>query len=318
MSVGVASWRGRFGRTAGAVIWLLAAGASASTSTDATGCQIQVKGSAYERWRAEAARVAQDMESHGWSRACSELSIEARGEHAVLTFVTSDGRSARRELSDPRELLPTAQALSVSLVSVEEPLDPTNLQPAGPHAAPRRTSDSAPPEATSPAVAPAPLDPLFGTQACVRSGADRLLSPCMNLTASLPVAHWELGLLGRYEMRYFSLGASTAGPPDASAIALGAFAGQLRTLGSWNIRYGLAGMIAGLRDGNGNDDSDEAESRLGGFGGLSWPARGHVALRAEAMLEWVTFSRGTSRRNAAGHYSVPWWAVTSSLGIEIR
>jgi hypothetical protein len=286
----------------------------ARAASSATKCHIQYSGPEEARWSSALDRLREEMVVHGWDDACVELSVQVEGRGARMTFVAPDGRTAHRELMDPTELLPTAQALSVPgpAADAPAPVEPVLSVTALPR--PHPTTPAAPREG----VAAPTLRPLFGARACVRSGADHLVSPCVHLTAALAVGAWELGLLSRYEIRYFNWSSSRAGSPDASALALGLSLGRRAPLGAVTGTAGVASLIAGLRDGQGNDDSDEVESRVAAYAGLSWPAHGRLALRADAMLEWAPFSQGHSRRNSAGNYSMPWWAVTSSLGVEIR
>lgn len=283
-------------------------------------CHVQLTGPEAERWRDQVALLVREMQTQSLDHACTELSIDADGGRGRLTFTTADGRTAARELLDPVELVPTVQALSVrgddpeAIVPSEstqgspEPREPALVTP------PRTDSARLPPR-----DAPAPAQrPLFGARACVRAGANQLLSPCLQFSAALPVGHWELGLLGRYEIRYFDLAAERSASPNASAIAFGLALGRREQLRDTVLTGGVAGLVAGLRDGQGNDDSDDVESRVAGYVGVTWPAHGRVALHADTMLEWVPYSRGRSRTNAAGDYSLPWWALTSSLGVEIR
>lgn len=295
-----------FGLTVGSI----AAGAPADD------CAVELVGSERERWTAATTHLIEEMRLGGWARGCRSVSIDASEGRAELTFTALDGRVARRQLLDPVELLPTAQALSADGNVALPPASPAPEPASAPEARALVVEDSAP-AASKAHREPSLSRPVFGGQTCVRLGANYLASPCIQLQALLPFGAFELGILGRHEFRYSNLSEPGASP-DASSLGWGVVAGGRERVGKLAITAGLVGLLTGLRDGTGDDGGDEAEARVGAYAGVAWPAHSRIALRADGMFEWVPFSNGESRRSAEGAYSMPWWAVTSLVGVEVR
>jgi hypothetical protein len=279
-------------------------------------CTIDVVGPESAAWLHAADELDFELSEHAGASRCQAVVVEAYGGQAKLTYTANDGRTAERQIEDPLELLPTVQALSAE--------------------GPRSSLESPPAAATSPmpAKAPSPKDqieqpqaqaeskpydlhPLFGAQVGFRAGADHLISPCVGLFGAVPIDRWELGIVGRFEAHYVSTLGGNENVPETSTVAFGVTAGRREPLGVFQMRAGVTGLLAAIHEDKGNKRG-QAEARLGAYGGAVLPLHGRLGLRGDLAFELVPYSIGRSQTNATGVYSLPWWGVTSVIGVEIN
>jgi hypothetical protein len=230
---------------------------------------------------------------------------------ASLTFSTLDGRNVQRQIDEPIELVPTVQSLSFEVPSTAT----STASPATPAAMPDQRR---PAEPTRRASDPYALDPLYGAELGVRAGADHLISPCIGVFGAVPVGSWELGIMGRYEGHYWSTLGGNDGAPRTSSLAFGVTAGHRSLLEPFAVRLGITGLLAAVREDSDREDRGRAEGRLGGFVGGVWPARARLRMRADLAFEVVPYSIGRSETNVTGASSLPWWGVTTALGVELQ
>jgi hypothetical protein len=282
----------------------------AATAVSRAQCTIDVVGPESAIWLHAADQLDLALAEHAGPSRCAAVVVEAAGGQAKLTFTASDGRTAERQIVDPVELVPTVQALSVEGPRAVE---------AAPVAGPARVA--AAPDRAAPPIArakdePYELRPIFGAQVGFRAGADHLISPCIGAFGAVPIDRWELGILGRYEAHYVSTLGGNEGAPETSSVVFGVTAGRREPLGSAKLRVGLTGLLAALHEDNGNKEG-QAEARLGAYGGAVLPVHGRLALRGDLAFEVVPYSIGRSQSNASGASSLPWWGITSVVGVEI-
>lgn len=300
-----------FRRLTAATVFGLGLASSVSASAQ---CRIHVVGPESALWLPAADQLDRELAARAWSDRCSAVVVVAADGWARLTFTSRDGRTAERQMGDPVELVPAVQALSIEgpSLSVAPPAEASS--PRAPSSPP---ADRAPQPKPASEAGPYELNLLFGAQVGFRAGADHLISPCISAFGGVPVDRWELGILGRYEAHYVSTLGGNEGVPETSSIVFGVLAGRREPVGNVALRAGVTGLLAALREEDGNKDG-QAEARLGAYGGAVWPAKGTLGVRADLALEVVPYSIGRSESNANGTSSLPWWGLTSMVGIEIR
>ena len=297
--------------------WLppLAVGSAAVCSSGrASGaCRVDVIGSGGAGWELAARQLDLELASRAWASRCSSVLVDASERRAVLTFTTRDGRSVQRQIEEPIELIPTVQSLSMEA--------PTPIgRPPSARSSPReQQTDTAQRLESAPRASdPYAITPLYGAQVGVRRGADHLISPCVGAFAAVPVGHWELGILGRYEGYYLSTLGGNDGAPKTSSLAFGVTAGHRAPVGPFVVRVGVTGLLAAVREDARKADHGRAEGRVGGFFGGVWPARASLRLRADLALEVVPYSIDRSQTNVTGASSLPWWGITTAVGVELQ
>ncbi|HEY2408452.1 MAG TPA: hypothetical protein VGI10_20740 [Polyangiaceae bacterium] len=266
-------------------------------------------------WRHAAVELQQKFETDPGAGNCASVAVEAREGGVRLTFQTRDGRTVQRQIQDPVELIPTVESLSTEapLPSARLPTGPVPaLAPAPAHALPAAPPSDVP-------RAPYAINPVYGAELGVRAGADHLISPCIGPFGAIPVGPWELGILARYEGHYVSTLGGNEGAPKTASLAFGVTAGRRIPIAMFVLRAGVLGVLAAVHEDHyAAVDRDRAEGRLGGFVGSVWPAHTTVRLRADLAFEVVPYSIGHSETNATGAYSLPWWGVASTVGVELQ
>ena len=277
-------------------------------------CRIEVVGPESSLWQQAASLLGGEASGHAVASRCSAVLVEAADGLGKLTFTTNDGRTARRELEDPLELVPTVQALSTEGPPAEPPSAVAALDG-------RRAPARIPADHAAPGAATAPkgyeLSPLWGAQIGFRAGADHLITPCISAFGAVPLDRWELGILARYEAHYVSTLGGNEDAPETSSAVFGVTAGRRDPLGSVVVRSGLTGLLAAVHE-EGGGKRGQAEARLGAYGGAVVPLSRRVGLRADLAFEVVPYSIGHSQSNAIGGSSLPWWGLTSVVGLEIN
>jgi len=268
-------------------------------------------------WR-EAARALTALQLDARDCALIRLEALASGQTgACLIFVTHDARRAERELVAPRELLPTVEALRVT---VPEPIPEPSKLPAPSRARPARLRQQG---ADALASEPEPVQdtgpsPILAVLSGTRGGADALFSPVLGAVASLLLSRWELGVTAAFEMQYFDLSAPDSIDRESSALAFGVMAGRREPLDRVALFYGarLSAVVL-LHD---YQDRGRGEGRMGAYLGIALPRRADLRFRAELGADLVGASRSFSEETAVGASSgaiAPEWALSALLGIEL-
>ncbi len=189
---------------------ILAAGATitAAGSAAADECIVRLfPPGADDPWRVAASRLEERVRSlPSASTDCREIDVEVTGDKATVTFITRDGRHAIRDMSTPDELVPTVEALFVTL-----PPAPTRAEPI------TITPPITPPIVQPPVAMHAPIDPLpdqerhvtflFGLEGGARFGFPGVYaSPALGGFAAVGVRRWELGVRSLWSPVYTTLG----------------------------------------------------------------------------------------------------------------
>jgi hypothetical protein len=278
-------------------------------------CRVDLIEPVSPAWQHAAVELQQKFESEAGAGSCASVAMEAREGGVRLTFQTRDGRVVQRQIQDPVELIPTVESLSTEapLPSARPPTGPVPaLAPAPAHAVPASPPSEVPRD-------PYAINPLYGAELGVRAGADHLISPCIGAFGAIPVGPWELGILGRYEGRYVSTLGGNEGAPKTGSLTFGVTAGRRIPIAMFVLRAGVLGVLAAVHEQQpGEPDRDRAEGRLGAFAGAVWPAHTTIRLRADLAFEVVPYSIDRSETNATGAYSLPWWGVASTVGVELQ
>ncbi len=168
-------------------------------------CTITLAGAPTPDWRDAAAHAARTSPDDD----CARIVVDVQSDHALLTFETLDGRSARRIVQQPGDLEATITAVRISgLPPLPQPPPP---QP--PPLQPRTQQTSTPseppePRAAAPGRSGSELRVPVALLAGLRGGADDLVSPVLNVTGTLVWGRWTLGALLAFDAMYFDLGGS--------------------------------------------------------------------------------------------------------------
>ena len=315
--------RSRFAQTCTAALAACVALAPA-VPCRADACKLELTGAESAPW-GEAARalVALALDE----RDCARIRLEVTDSGARLTFVTRDARSAERALLDPDELLPTIEALRVTL---PEPAQDRAPQDRAPAATPTRSRSLPTPgpvaranaeplaSETEPVQDDSGPSPILAVLSGTRGGGDSLFSPVLGGVASLLLARWELGVTAAFEPQYFDLRDGASSEQKASALAFGVTGGRREPLGRFAVLYGarLSGVIL-LHD---QQNRGRGEARAGAYLGLALPRRADVRFRAELGADLVGADQSFSEETPVGESSgpiAPEWAISALLGIEI-
>lgn len=289
------------------------------TTGRAWACDVVVLGSDATAWESAVAEV----EASGDDSDCAEIGLHVDGNRARLTFRTSDGRTTERLLEDPSELLPTVQALRVTVpardTSVDAPTteaepEPAPKKPESRASSPQRDEQSSPQRRVLPGGESASM---FGLQVGGRGGADSLVSPILRGYGAILLDRWELALIAGYDARYHSV----AEPPRAvkgSALVLGIGVGRYEPVGSFALTGGGRVMLAVLEnEDESKDDPGAAEVRTGAYLGLVFPRLASTRFRTDLSAELVPqYARAADRRDDGTSFT-PWWAIGWSVGIEM-
>jgi hypothetical protein len=156
-----------------------------------------------------------------------------------------------------------------------------------------------------------------GAQLGFRGGVDDLVTPTIEALVAVDFGRWELGVLGRYEVRYAHFSASAPPQPKSSGVGVGILTGIRRPLGGTLTLVGGGSLSLAALDEEAAVDGGRAELRMGVYAGAVLPRRSHVRLRCNLGLEAVPHAFGSSTRNAAGTPIFPWLAFTLGLGVEL-
>jgi hypothetical protein len=277
----------------------------------AQACELEVRGVAPDAWsnaleelRAEVQRAPEGD--------CARIRVEFDQGTARLTFATRDGRSAERELTDPRDLVATIIALHV--VGPAEPLRGKIDEPALTSPQPPRT---APPLADGGSVR-GEYAPNLALLAGLRGGASALVSPVLLGSAAIELHRWELSVLGGVDIHYENARERSAPKSDTGAVVLGIGVGRREPVGPNTLLGSGRLMLAALNDepDASEDSRGRAEVRLGAWSGLVTPSRAAVRFRADLGFEAVPH-QFLRKHGPEDPPLTPWWAASLLLGAEI-
>lgn len=259
-------------------------------------------------WRAAADRLQARLSAPGADGDCEAVDIRVRENGARLVFTTRDGRRAVRQLAAPSELEPTVEMLSVT-----GPPPPPK---------PRQTPEpdrAAPVRPAAPSARQERLRVLYGAGVGARGGANTLLSPVLRAFGSMGLGHWEIGVLGQWEMRYTQVVDQPAGVQPAWGLAGGVTATRRQPLGSVVSLIAGADLVLAALDEESSEHSDtegRAEARVGAFVGAVLPRSAAVRWRATLGADFSPTHFGKSPTTIDGAPLLPWWALTLTAGVE--
>jgi hypothetical protein len=264
-------------------------------------------------WLVASQDVARLVQHAPNDRACAVIELQVDGPLARLTLTTPDGRRATRDIGQPFEVVPTAQAL---LVTLDEPPTDPNLP---------RTLD-VPPKV----LVDAPDHPqqeggatwasrvLLGGAAGARIGSG-LITPVIGLSGLISQRKWEFGVFGQWEPSYESLKKVPA--PDWTGIGftVGVMLGRREPLSARLEAIGGVSLAGALLHQESHHIHPEqhviaAQPRLGGYTGAVWTARerrwrGRLQLGADVSPQ-------TPAAAGPGIPTLPSWGTALTLGLE--
>jgi hypothetical protein len=271
-----------------ALAWLAGAATSAPARADAlaigaapcTDGRIVTEGELPPEWASELSRVCAELSSWPNVDPAARLRVRAGPSGLEIDVQLSDGRTARRNVREPGDLLLTLEAL-VSL-----PAPPPRTEPVA-----RRTTDAPPP----PPVADRPPAPaasvgieISGAGTGRLSGKPGYVSAGFEGGAGLGVGHWMLGLVARWDA--WQVPTSTS-PPLFEMDTLGAgftVARRERVTESLHLDAGATTMLVtesqSAQAGTGERAGSTTDARLGLVGRAHWgksPLRGMLLLEGE-------------------------------------
>jgi hypothetical protein len=250
---------------------------------------------------------------------CAEIRLVLEAGRGRMTFRTSDGRTTERVLEEPSELVPSVQALRVTIPERESATPPAETAPE-----PRTLALTAAPSEHDRLVYPrrSPSTPsdsssFFGLQLGGRGGAGSLVSPTLRGYGAMLLGRWELALIGGYDPRYHSV----AEPPTSqkgSAAVLGVGVGLREPLGSLAILGGGRLFLAVLnRENETEQEGGAAELRAGAYLGFVFPRTANLRFRSDFTAEIVPEKTRATYDDDDPTNFTPWWAVGWSVGIEM-
>lgn len=239
------------------------------------------------------------------------LAIDANG--GVLTFVTTDGRSARRSLGSGGELLPAVEALLVN-----PPPPPAAAPPSPP--SPIETKPLPGPRSAT--ASPAEVHFHVAAVAGVRLGLPGAYgAPTVGLRPSGTFGGWELGAAVEYDPTYVYLPGGLPAGVTLWSFAAGVQLGRRESVGLVAIGYGGGVGVAAIRE---EAPDASGASKVADFGQPRLSAYGRVALPRESRWRGtldVGFDAGLGslkRRatEAANLPDLPRWGLGLGLGVE--
>jgi hypothetical protein len=287
-----------------------------ATTARAWACEVVVSGGDATAWQSAIDELDQSSSDES---DCAEVTLSVEARSALLVFKTSDGRTTERVLSDPSELVPTVQALRVTVPARETP-EPKPEEATEPKVtpAPRKKPmrDSAPQVRPT---APATTDSrtIFGFGLGARGGAGALMSPVLRGYGSILLDRWELALVGGYDPRYHSV-AEPPRPTKGSATVIGIGVGRYEPVGSFALTTGGRVFLAVLEnEDESHDEEGAAEVRTGAYLGLVFPRLAKTRFRADFSAEIVPQNMEATYQFDDKTSFTPWWAVGWSVGVEM-
>jgi hypothetical protein len=213
----------------------------------AISCPVRViPADADAKWNTAAIHAADTLSRHAATdKDCSAIVVEVHDTWVQVTLTTADGRRASRPVKDPDEIEPVVRALVVTLPPVES------------GASRSRPGDSA--VATS--NRPAQVGSQGGAQVsatgqtalpwgpfAIAAAASRLgfpgwcATPLAALSVGVALGHFESGVTGSREFKYYTLSGSSPNGFELSATSVDVF-------GGWRQPMRRGALVAGVRAG---------------------------------------------------------------------
>jgi len=210
---------------------------------------------------------------------CARIWLEPNGDRIRLTFETADGRRAQRVIVQPAELVPTIEALLVTLPAPE----PATVRPLPPPSPEERALASEQDSSHEPERGTGEPNAQFAMQLGVRGGGDALFSPVAGGAASLTLNRWELGVQGAFELQYFDLRSHADSERKGSAVMVGIHVGRRERVGNVDVLANVRLAVAApLHD---RSDDGEAEARGGLYVGGVFPRDSGVRFRVDLGVD---------------------------------
>jgi hypothetical protein len=253
---------------------------------------------------------------------CAAIDVDVDLDEAGhLTLIASDGRRAERTLAQPFELAPTVQALLVVLDASAAADTPPSVSP-DPREAPATRIASAEGASAGTDVARAPTQNgssvVLGASAGARYGSG-IASPTIGALGALRLRHWELGVSSSWELDYKKLGSD--GPSWSGAgLGAGIVVGRRESLAS-SVDFLLGATVAAavlhqeIHRFHAEQETTDAEGRLGGYVGIAAPAKASLRLRAQVQADAAVVGP-TQRAIAADAPALPAWGLGVQVGVE--
>lgn len=269
-------------------------------------CKVRLVPRQNSAWQRAADRLESVLAAPKADGDCESVLIDVHDDGAELVYTTRDGRRAVRRLAQPSELEPTVEMLSV-----------TGPAPASARVAVEPDRAAAPQPKVVAQTEHSRI--LFGGSLGARAGADALATPLLRAFGSIGLGHWELGVLGQWEMGYREMVEHPARARRASGFSGGITAARRQPLGE-NVALLVGGslVLAALDEESAEHSATEgrAEGRIGGFVGAIFPRRARTRLRATLGADFSPSHFGKSPTNTQGVPLLPWWAATLTAGVE--
>ncbi len=265
---------------------------------------------------------------------CRTLSVSPDDEGATVSFTTVDGRTARRRIGGPRELLALVEALLVNGrdPAPAPPPEPTTV--AQTHASlPADASSEPGPRSLvafeageaargSPLRSEAPRL-LLGAGAGVKGSFPRdTLAGVGQVFAGASFARWELAAFGRWELEHDAPSDANVRRLRFSAVGGGAMLGRREPVGPFILLAGArAAVLAAEEERVGHHDTgregkvfdDFLDPRLGLYAGCILLESSRVRFRVEVDADAGLVEHRTEVAELPGF---PRWNLGISLGAE--
>jgi len=249
-------------------------------------CPVRIVGGG-EMWILAGRDLERQLGSMPGAFRCAAIQVDV--DHSGhLRLIDSDGRRAERDLGQPFELGPSVQALLVDLdasLALDSP--PQAPSPDGGDGTTKvpLMSDRDGATSGSPTVPPKDTSSVvLGGALGARYGAG-IATPTVNAFSALRLRHWELGVMGSWEVSYKSV--AEGGPSwSAAGLSAGISVGRRERVNS-NLDFLLGATIAAAvlhqetHVRHPEQEATNGEGRLGGYLGVAGPIRGALRFRAQ-------------------------------------
>lgn len=267
---------------------------------------------------------------------CRTLSVSSDDDGATVSFTTVDGRTARRRIGGPRELLGLVEALVVNERDpapmpppARDPLavasDHVEAQSAAPFASGGRTlvafeADEAARSSSSRTAAPSLL---LGAGAGVKGSFPRdALAGVGQVFAGTSFGRWELAAFGRWELEHDAPSDANVRRVRYSALGGGGMFGRREPIGPFLLLAGArAAVLAAEEERVGHHEAGREgkvedsflDPRLGLYAGCILLESSRVRFRVQVDADAGLVEH---RTELAQLPSFPRWNLGISLGAE--
>jgi hypothetical protein len=290
---------------------------------------------AAEGWQSAVRDVEARVRASAGDCAGIEVTTDPSGAHVELT--TRDGRTARRWIAEPGELVPLVHALLVAS-PLPGPGERVSSSDADPEASPAldlqmEQPSSAPPEGGADVVPSPPPGARSRAQVFVSFAAGLKVpsadgaAPFGQLALGVTHGRWDLGGFGAWELEHDLTEGRANGHTSLGAIGGGALVGRREQLGpTWLVAGGTFGLYAvdedrgrrrsAVADGHpadGHADESFVEPRAGAYVGVVFPRTARVRAKVQLGGEMALASH-TPRSVLLP--ATPPWGLGLSVGLE--